>query len=341
MATEDLVRTGSYEPWKIDANAIEAAAADIADNICLDKRTVLAWCPTIGLRIPDGEGVELEPGIHINAWSAETRCVFLTRYHREYLDGDVTTWASHAVIQIVTNVGDLSENAPRMAVAATLDRIKWALSVAANKDAAILEGPVILRSPSGWHGDTLRRGDTLRWNRSIPTIDLTAETSMAAKTLLQQLRTATTHTRELDGALWLFGRACNASLPRDALLDAAIGLEMLLVPGPGEARYRFGLHGMALIADESPHTIEATLKRIYKLRSEAAHGDTNDLETFSEVASQARFLLARAVQSAVRLINAGELDVVTTNGDIGKAVEQLVKIRLAKSSTESPTETRD
>jgi hypothetical protein len=332
-ATEDLVRHGRYEPWRVDEQALAGAADEIADNLCFSARTVTAWCPTIGLHLPGGETLMIEPGVRLIPWTPEGRCLFLSRYHDQYLDDDMSSWGSQALIEIRTRVAELTEDAARMAIASIIDRVKWSLQSAANKDAPIEEGPVISRSPSGWRARTLRRGDTLMRTRSIPTIDLMADLARAAQELSQDLACARQATTELDGALWLFGRSCNASLPRDVLLDAALGLEMLLVPGPGEARYRFSLHGMTMIRGKSSETLDTDLRKIYKMRSEAAHGAANDPRAFAAIAPRSRFLLGRAIQSAVALINSGELDVRATKGDIGNAVERLVRAKLAAATS--------
>ena len=42
--------------------------------------------------------------------------------------------------------------------------------------------------------------------------------------------------KELQDAIWHFGRACLTPLPRDILLESVIGLDGLLVPGGGDLR---------------------------------------------------------------------------------------------------------
>jgi hypothetical protein len=189
-ATEDLVRHGRYEPWRVDGQALADAADEIADNLCCSARTVIAWCPTIGLHLPGGETLTIEPGVRLIPWTPEGRCLFLTRYHDQYLDDDMSSWGSQALIEIRTRVAELTEDAARTAIASIIDRVKWSLQSAANKDAPIEEGPVIIHSPSGWRARTLRRGDTLARTRSIPTIDLTADLARAAQELSQDLACA-------------------------------------------------------------------------------------------------------------------------------------------------------
>lgn len=331
-AAEDLVTHGAYEPWRIDASTLSAAAAEIANTLCNASRTVVAVCPIIGLSIPGGEALEVEPGVRLRPWTPATQCIFLTRHHDQYLGDDMSQWASHSFIEASLCVNDLAEETAGRAIANAIDRVKWVLQVASRTDMPIEEGPAILTSPSGWRGRTLRRGDTLVPNRSLPNISLTADISAIALELSRELRRARPSAPELDGALWLFGRSCNASLPRDVLLDAAVGLEMLLVPGPGEARYRFALHGMALIADEPADAVEADLRKIYTMRNAAAHGEWDETSAAAAIVPRSRMLLAKAVRAVVSLINAGHLDVRATKGDIGQAVEKFVRSKVAAAT---------
>lgn len=330
-AAEDLVRTGEYCPWRIDDQVIEEAAADLADQICKQGRTITAICPTIGLQLGEGKIVTAAPGIEIRGWSNEERMIFLTRYHEEYLQDDMSTWASQGAITIRKRVGGLSDEISLTAITSALDSLKWALMVATNNPVIFEEGPVVSRGLSGWRMRTLRRGDTLMRSRSLPNVNVTLEVASSLPPLFAELDQARQISNEIDSVLWLFGRACTAVLARDSLLDSVIGLEMLLVPNPGESRYRFTLHGLAIIEGESPQTLEADLRAIYDLRSKAAHGGSSDARNFESLAPRARLLLAKAIRGAARLMRTGELDMVNTKGDIAKSVENLVKSRSASA----------
>jgi hypothetical protein len=318
-----LVRNGSYTLWRTNESDVDDAVSDLASAVCKGDRTVVAWCPTIGLYLPENDLLELEAGVRLSRWSPETRCVFLTRHHDQYLNDDMSSWASEAFIEIKAQVSALVDDAATATVTSVLDRSKWALQLTSTTRAVPDEGAVVSRGSSGWRGRTIRRGDMLMRTRTLRTVPVTRQTAEAAASLLSELAKARRSAPELDSALWHYGRACNASLPRDALLDSAIGLEMLLVPGPGESRYRFGRHGCVLIGNESSDP-EKRLRQIYDLRSKAAHGDSAADSRLAEMAPRALWFLACAIRATVLLINSGELQVGESKGDIGKAVERLV-----------------
>jgi hypothetical protein len=327
-AEEDLVKTGEYQPWRLSEKTIEDAAADLADEVCNRRRTIMATCPAVGLELSGASEVEAEPGVILQPWPFESdeRRIFFTHYGNEYLRNDISTWTGHAAIKLRRRVEGLSLEHAAESVGSSLDSLKWALMIAAKTDRPFEEGPVIVRGLSGWRGLTLRRGDTLLvGHRSMSSVKVTPDVALRLPNLLRDLSMARPASGEIGSALWLLGRACNAFLPRDALLDAAIGLEMLLVPNPGEATYRFTLHGLALIEDERADQLESDLREIYSKRGKAAHGDPTEAGAFDRIAPRARLLLAKTINSVVRLMNSGELDTVATRGDIGEAVQRLVK----------------
>jgi len=110
----------------------------------------------------------------------------------------------------------------------------------------------------------------------------------------------------LDQAFFYWGRSALGELDRDRLLEAVIGLERLLVPGPGESTYRFGLHGAALLTrfGDSPKACNEELRSIYRKRSELAHG--NPGERLIE-AQRARRHLGDAILAIMDLIEAGKI----------------------------------
>src|SRR5207237_791197 len=107
--------------------------------------------------------------------------------------------------------------------------------------------------------------------------------------------------------LWHFGRSCVASLERDVLLEAVIGLDALLVPGSGESTYRFSLHGAVLIGAGTGRgtQVKAELQDLYNARSGAAHGDRRGANS---KARRARQVLAQAIERTAALILDGKLD---------------------------------
>jgi hypothetical protein len=328
-ATESLVNDGTYVPWRVDDDLVGKVAADIADTLCTGGRSICAWCPLMWVHVDPGEDLELEPGVRLRAWKPAGQFLFLTRYGREYTHDDYSHLMGDAVLEIKTRSGEGSANEIATNVADTLDRAKWALMIAEGSSEPLEESPVVIRGPGGWRGRTLRRGQGFIGNSQERVKRYSKKNGEAAASLLQLLDRVQQKTGEVRSALWLFGRACTASLARDALLDAAVGLEMLVVPNAGDSGYRFVVHGLAIIEDEEPGKLETDLKTIYKLRSKAAHGSPRQGEDdFVAAAPRARVLLAKAIHASARLIDSGLLDVVATKGDIGKAVEQLVKRRV-------------
>jgi hypothetical protein len=103
-------------------------------------------------------------------------------------------------------------------------------------------------------------------------------------------------------------------------------LERLLVSdGHGDLKYKFSLHGAAILLNEP--TAFDELGEIYGLRSKAAHGSAGkNPADFARMAERARYLLARAIESIAELLNSGALT-VPSKKPIGTGIASLVRQR--------------
>lgn len=210
------------------------------------------------------------------------------------------------------------------AIADALDRAKWGLSQAAECDFALGENPVVIREIDGTRVPTLRRSSR-NPDLSSPVLNRPlADTVSGASDAVHQFQRAAQAVRGLERALWLFGRANNASLPRDSVLDAVIGLESLLVASPGETTYKFALHGTAVLTHYADD-VHQELKRLYGLRSKAAHSGASEDFKFTENAPRARQLLAQALYRVAILINGNMLKFEKPDASVGQAVEKWVR----------------
>lgn len=334
-ATRSLSEEGFYTAWHIDHEEARAAAKDVAGATCSGSRFVRALSPLL-IHLPDGFSATLAPGVVLRAWSIDERCLFLTRYHQEYLDDDATTWARGGILQIDFVASTVTDDAVARSVTGQMDLVKWALAAARKSEMTFGEGGIILRSPSGWRGSTIRRQDNVvSGNKSWRLLSLDEHVASRAADLLLRVKSLGTAAPELQSIVWFFGRSHVASTSRDSLLDAAVGLESLLIPDPGESTYKFRLHGAALLSAVVEGDIDDDLKRIYELRSRAAHGTKHDEQDFERLAPRCRQLLAQAIVAAIQLVENGELTPADTGGDIAKALRDLVRRRVCRAGEPS------
>jgi hypothetical protein len=328
----ELTETGAFTPWRIHEDDVLLAARDIARRLCKSGRHVLAMCPIIGLHFEDDcDRFESEPGISICEMTEDRQRLLLSRFEAEFVEEDMSSWAAKGLFEANCVSPWIENDDPGEFIASALDRLKWSTMLTFGAILPIEEGPVILRGPAGWRGRTLRRSDIVVGTRSLPHFQLTNETSKQITSRIDALRKAQKSTAELDQAVWHFGRACNASLARDILMDSTIGLELLLVPDPGETTYKLSLHGLALLGGAEGDAVADELIEIYGLRSRAAHGSASSKSKFRHMAPRARQLLANAIWAIAVRINDGSLDVSITKGDIGKAVKAFVFRRLSRA----------
>jgi hypothetical protein len=201
-----------------------------------------------------------------------------------------------------------------------LDLLKWAIVVALDVDEPPAEGTCILmgRSERIWR---FRRDESGSGPHA-----LSAESIRRCTTLTTEFRTAAANWTEgdLERGLWHFGRACVVVSARDILLESAIGLDSLLVPGGGEARYRFCLHGATFLSPKlgSPENLSRELDEIYAERSHAAHGRQPRRAT--QLAFRARKFLAKSIESIITLTIGGNLD--PRDGSVPKAIQHYILI---------------
>lgn len=334
-ALEELVATGTFRPWGCDAISITTAAKEVGQRVACKRRTLRAHC-LLGLRkVAADKPLELEPGIAIEQLSTHEHCVHLTKYSHEYSSGDHFAPFFDVRLSVTVTTEDLSDHTGVVEIANAIDRTKWALSIACNRDFAVEEGPAVIRSADGQRCRTLRRDTAMHQGRrhDFEQLPLTTDHGAGAATLLNVYRQALGSVPGLSKAMWLFGRSCTASLARDSLLDAVIGLDSLLVSGGGEGRYRVALHGTALLADGDSDKTYEHLQRMYDLRSRAAHSAASEDTKFEEMAPVARSYLARIVHAIARLSNSGAIALRGPGDTIAHAVERWVRARLVDAAT--------
>ena len=333
-ALEELVATGSFQAWSVDPSLTTTAAKEVARRIVRKGRTIHAHC-LLGLRrIEADKPIELEPGMTIEELSTLKRCVHLTKYSHEYSSDDYSAPFFDVRLNVTLAMDDPSDHAVGVEIANAIDRAKWALSIACNRDFAVEEGPAVIRSPDGGRYRTLRRDTAMLQGtqRKFDQAPLTADQGTRAAQLLKTYRAAVGFVPGLSKAMWLFGRACTMSLARDSLLDAVIGLDSLLVPGGGEGRYRVALHGAALLGEADPHQTHENLQKIYDLRSRAAHSAAFEDAKFREMAPIARSYLARIIYAIAALSNCGAIPLKDSNDTIAHAVERWVRARVTDAA---------
>ncbi len=321
----DLTMTGGFTLWRLDENAVLLASREVARRVCRTGRHVLVTCPIIGLHMEgDLDRFDLEPGITLRRLTEDRKRLLLSQFGEEFVNEDLSSWGSHALFEMNTVMPWVEDDEIGSFAARALDRLKWATMIVFQASSPLEEGPVILRGAAGWRGRTLRRGVVLSSGRTSAYFPVTPDVLGRLKSLSEAFTKAEASTPELTQALWHLGRACNAALARDVLLDATIGLELLLVPDPGESTYKLSVHGLAILGSSVGNAVTGELVNIYRLRSEAAHGSPSIEEKFRKLAPRARQLLAKAIGAVVERINNGSLDVSSTRGDVGKAVKAFV-----------------
>jgi len=315
---ERLMDFGKIEAWEVDPNKVEKAIQEAVDFYCRKKHLLTAICPLARLNLPAGLSIELASDIWLRCMTTRDVCLLLSRhsheYHWEYFKHPATV-SDVAEICFPIETGK-KHDLPAL-IQDRLDLLKWALFVALGMDKPVAEGTCVIKGGLDARLGIFRRDENMTYTYRID-----EQAIERCKKLIMSFREFSESRDDLLSALWHFGRACVAILSRDILLESAIGLDLLFVPSePGDSRYRFCLHGAAILSSNpnDGKNLFNDLKKIYDNRSKAAHG--HKVRAIDELALSARKKLAQAIFKIVNLLANKMIDACL---EIGKGVQQYI-----------------
>ena len=305
-----LCSVGEWPPWRIPEIELERAAKEIAYIEVGKGAPLRVTVPLLGLDLVDTEKLELETGITLRAWTHENLSVYLDKNLRYYPTDDIPGLCeSKCYLEIVANALDVFRNDRKHEQVQDLEnyigtimaRVKWAIMQVTTPTKLITELLATAEVRHNMWGFFPIRRQGIRRDHD-DSINMDVSKCRSAEKLLALLKRALELFPDLQDVLWLFDRATLEVLPRNILLESAIGLERLLVPDSGESTRRFKTYGAALLA--SVDTVEASkkLKNIYTQRSKAAHGGDKNPKMYDELAVIARAYLSETIASVVRLV---------------------------------------
>jgi hypothetical protein len=307
------------QAWKVNAGKLVQAIDDVIAMRFTKQWSVTAYCPAGGLSLELGQSIQIAPGIELKGFTDRESCIFLSHFSEEFLWDDFKSPILQKTITRITLLNMSQNEDAVLRVSDQLDQLKLALLLAYEQDKPVVEGTCVLE------GSFTNRVRRFRRDENLPGAHYVFDNKKMERCsrilqLLSQCDSVDTQ-KDLRGAIWHFGRACVASLPRDILLESAIGLDSVLVPGGGDSRYRFYLHGTAILAKtkEGAIKIAESLKEIYEKRGRAAHGKRST--KLDDLSRLARKYLAEAIFSVVELVLAGKIII---NNGVADGVEKYV-----------------
>jgi hypothetical protein len=304
---EDLVDGGVIKAWRVAPEKLEQCIGDVVSLYCQHNQLVIAYCPISGLALSAEGSFSVAPDIRLSRWSSRSVRIFMSRWAQEFLWDDFKAPYIHETIaeiqfSIGFGKGVTSENVVRQ-VQDRMDLLKWSLFIALGRDKPVAEGSCVLRGRLDVRMGRFRRDENLGPANTVidqGIVDRCAD-------LIRQFKDSAAHAQNLNGALWFFGRACVATLPRDILLESVMGMDLLVGLPRGDSRYRFCLHGAAVLAANPTEGVELfdTLQRVYDARSAGAHGHA--AREVERLGRNARTLLSRMIDRIAFLIYEGKI----------------------------------
>lgn len=250
-AKEHLFDRGKVASWAIDQDKIQQAIEDVVALYGKHSQLITAFCPLGGVKLPSDGCQDIASDIRLCKWTDRDVCLFLDRHGLDFLWDDIKSpWINRnlAEISFPIEVGPkIKQTSIVEQVQSCLDLLKWSLLLAKDQEVPVSEGTCVLTARLDKRGGRFRRDENLECGNypldlsDIKTCGEFLKNFRSAREILKR-------PDELDQALWHFGRSCVASLPRDVLVEAVMGLDAILVSGSGEANYKFSLHGATLLS---------------------------------------------------------------------------------------------
>lgn len=340
-----LSATGLWQPWKLPYEEVNQLAKDMAAIEVGKGAKIKITIPLLQLALADKKSVELETGVTLREWTQEDKASYLHKNQRVYpFDDAHGPHISDCYLEMVVNESQIFKDGMNHCVnkqeiladfvGPIVGRIKWAIMQVTNSTQLIRELPATTEIwHSVWGFFPIRRQGMGLGSGGKTNLDVGNCQSVVK--LLKMLKEAQKVYPDLDDVVWMFDRATLAVLPRDILLESAIGLERLLVHGNGENTRRFKTYGAALIGGDAPMETAKRLGEIYSKRSCAAHGSDkksdNKAEKLEKLSATARADLGMALANVVRLVVSSKINPERNGKDIAEAIEhyQTSKIYVA------------
>jgi len=319
-AIENQTDEKAVSPWEISDSQLDNVIRDmiaVEKDSSIGTRFFKAICFLPGLSLPENGVTEFAQDIKVMKVPLRDRCIFLTGNNDLYSwDLFKAPFFHDHLLEIVILLPIDSTLPSKNIIGDKLDLLKWGLFTSSNSKTVPSEGPCLVLD---------RRGNVIfKFRRDVSdfhsSVALNEEQVGICRQLLKDFLESTKRSDGLQYALSHFGRSCLSNLNRDILLEAALGIDSLVSVRGGDSQYRFCLHGSAVLATIGDKSTFKDLKKLYDLRSTAAHGVTT--EVASEKAFDARSKLAKIIRAVTRLVLDGKLADPTEG--IAKAIEQYV-----------------
>jgi hypothetical protein len=290
-ACEEAAKAGKITFWHLPVSQKTDLINKIVDQIVTQKIQYIAKCPLFSVNHSGKpKGYKLANNIYLKLYSAQELLLLHTSTYRDSFDSvDSQAYLPNGKGMVIEIAGSISsesigtpndtthkpvsaKNPIENEICDTLDLCKWALMSGNKPISDLREGGIIYRDTIG---NRLSMGGSGFFQRqpiihdgrtyNFEEIDLTL-----VKLWIKKARKAIKQLPDLKQAFWYWGRSYVSQTDRDAVLDAVMGLERLLISSgeEGGMLFKFSLYGTVLLAEEDGpiDQIKKDLKEIYEKR---------------------------------------------------------------------------
>ena len=316
VGVKSYINNSKIKAWHVENEDISTFTENCAEHIIERQQniqTLYGLCTVRNIKIEENniDEVELCDGVKIKKMSDFDKCMFKTLYQYEFLwDDFVTPVSIDSYVEVKIKVklkqkNEIDRDLIINQIKRYLDILKLALFMVSSKTRPFIEGTCLIQNIMWDRVAKFRRQDSYNYQ----TYNIGNEHIENIKLIFVDIIKCAKKSPDLDYAIWHFGRSCISSLNEDILLNSALGLDILLVPGGGgDSKYKFCLHGSGII----PHSdieddVYKLMEEIYKKRSNAAHGKR--VKNIDILAKKSRNLLSSAIYAILNLEKDGYINI--------------------------------
>ncbi len=329
-AIDEASDTGKVTLWRLPDESIDLLVEEEFSRTLSGKHKYVAYCPLGYVSGEKGSSWSLSDNMKLRILTHEERARYLSRHHDKFLWHDFVSRDHVGICAILEIYGEIRfkeyqnqvSDVVEEEIADMIDIVKWALMLCANNSMPLVEGTNIYQNVLGGSFCTTGTGSFRRQDKTIGSDYKLNNIDMnRVKELIKNAQKVISISNDVKNAFWFWSRSTVAALNRDALVEAVVGLESLLIGKGTELNHRFKLYGTAILA-ASESEVEEVAKKLgdlYAARSSSVHGEKKEKQ-IQEV-TEARYYLSKAI---LKVIDLCERKLIDPSSSIGHQLEKFV-----------------
>jgi len=313
--------TGCWVPWSIPDYLMDECINLLVSLMVYKTIKRKFVIPLIGVEVEEGCNFEIDLGVFIKPWSVEEKSYYMHRWSCHDASngfGGILNSTSYIEIFIDENSGNPASSD---VVEDVMCRVKWAITRLHDYKGYIKE---LFATNLCWLScmySVPYCRDNTNYSPSSENTYIDFNNSKLLSNNIKKLNFARKNFPEINNSLWFLDRAMMAKYSRDALFEAVIGMERILVLNSGDNARRFKTYGTALLHNNDSKDVNLLLNKLYNLRSQAAHGADESKSDYRKFCKESVKLLSDLISVVVYLVDNNKLMKIKNKDSLSGVIE--------------------